>query len=288
MNFMRYRMVFFSISLLFIIPGCLSLLFFGLKPSLDFTGGFLLEFQLTDASKGSDQLQALQDKLNNEYDFSVVQATGEKQLLIKGQEMDNQQKEVLLQTMQTEYGALEVLRFETVGPSLGAELLQKTVVAVALVAVVITLYVWKQFKELRYGLCAILAMLHDSLIVLGAFSVLGVWFGIEVDALFVTALLTTMSFSIHDTIVVYDRLRELKRKHQNASSSDLANAAIAETLSRSINNSLTIIIMLLGLVMLGGESIHVFALALLIGAVTGTYSSTFTAVPLLTLFERKK
>jgi preprotein translocase subunit SecF len=131
-------------------------------------------------------------------------------------------------------------------------------------------------------------MLHDSLILLGAFSLLGHFFNVEVDVLFVTALLTTLSFSIHDTIVVYDRIRELRRKHPRSNLEEVANAAVLETLSRSINNSMTIIIMLLSLVVLGGTSIRYFVMALLIGAITGTYSSTFTAVPLLLVMNKQK
>ena len=128
-------------------------------------------------------------------------------------------------------------------------------------------------------------MFHDSLILLGAFSLLGHFYGIEVNVLFVTALLTTLSFSVHDTIVVFDRIRELTRKNFKLKEEVVVWRAVRETLPRSINNSLTIIIMLLALVILGGESIRWFALALLIGAVTGTYSSTFTAAPLLLLWS---
>ena len=131
-------------------------------------------------------------------------------------------------------------------------------------------------------------MLHDSLILIGAFSLLGHFFDVEVDVLFVTALLTTLSFSIHDTIVVYDRIRELKRKHPRSGLEEIANAAVLETLSRSINNSMTIIIMLLSLVVLGGDTIRWFSVALLIGAITGTYSSTFTAVPLLLEVDQRR
>ena len=147
------------------------------------------------------------------------------------------------------------------------------------------IYVWVQFNELKYGVSAILAMFHDSLVLLGVFSLLGHFYHVEVDMLFVTALLTTLSFSVHDTIVVYDRIRELRGRYSKYSLTSLINTAITETLSRSINNSVTIIIMLAALAMLGGDTIRWFSAALLIGAVTGTYSSTFTAAPLLLLWE---
>jgi preprotein translocase subunit SecF len=279
---MKFKKIYFLISLTFLIPGLLSLLLFGLKPAIDFTGGSLLELRLVDPNHD------FQSTLAQFYEASVVQSSGENRVIIKGKEISNQEKDELLSKLSQNYGSLEVLRFETVGPILGAELLRKTLTAVLLVAGIITFYVWKQFSELKYGLCAVLAMLHDSLILLGAFSLLGHFFNVEVDVLFVTALLTTLSFSIHDTIVVYDRIRELRRKHPRSNLEEVANAAVLETLSRSINNSMTIIIMLLSLVVLGGTSIRYFVMALLIGAITGTYSSTFTAVPLLLVMNKQK
>lgn len=291
MNLIKFKKIYFLISLTFLIPGLISLLLFGLKPAIDFTGGSLLELHFINegkASVGEVDENAFKNNLAQFYEASVVQNSGESKIIIKGKEIDNQKKDELLLNLEKSYGKLEVLRFETVGPLLGAELLKKTLMAVFLVAGIITFYVWKQFDELKYGLCAVLAMLHDSFILIGAFSLFGHFLNVEVDVLFVTALLTTLSFSIHDTIVIYDRIRELKRKHPRSGLEEIANAAILETLGRSINNSMTIIIMLLSLAVLGGDTIRWFAIALLIGAITGTYSSTFTAVPLLLVADRKK
>jgi len=288
MNLMRYKNFYFAISLLFLLPGIFSLIFFGLRPSIDFTGGSALEIQF---AQNPENLvfatdSGFQEILAANYDYSVLQSVGEARVIVKGKEINNQEKDQLIETLEQNYGELELLRFETVGPSLGSELLNKTFIALLIVAFSITIYVWRQFNELKYGVCAILAMLHDTLILLGAFSLLGYFGGVEVDLLFVTALLTAMSFSVHDTIIVYDRIRELKRRNPRASFAEIANAAVLETLSRSINNSMTIIIMLLTLVVLGGESTRLFAVALLVGAITGTYSSTFTAVPLLLSWDR--
>ena len=178
-----------------------------------------------------------------------------------------------------------MLRSETIGPTLSAELLRKTLNAVVLVAALITCYIWYRFRELRYGVCATIAMFHDTLVLLGSFSLLGHLYGVEADVLFVTALLTTLSFSVHDTIVVYDRIRELRRKYVRHSYVEILDAAVTETLTRSINNSVTIALMLLSLSLLGGATVRWFAIALLIGTVTGTYSSPFTAVPLLGLWD---
>lgn len=161
----------------------------------------------------------------------------------------------------------------------------KTIIGIVIVSLGIMLYVMRQFSELKYGVSAILAMFHDSAVLIGMFSIFGHFFHAEVDVLFVTALLTTLSFSIHDTIVVYDRIRELRRKHVKSDIKDLANVAVLQTLSRSINNSLTIIFMLVVLVLLGGDTLRWFAVALLVGAITGTYSSTFTAIPLVLLWD---
>lgn len=288
MNLIKFKKIYFLISLTFLIPGLVSLLLFGLKPAIDFTGGSLLELHFLNQEKNNIDEDNFKNNLAQLYEASVVQNSGENKIIIKGKEINNQEKDELLLKLKESYGELEVLRFETVGPLLGAELLKKTLMAVFLVASIITFYVWKQFDELKYGICAVLAMLHDSFILIGAFSLFGHFLNVEVDVLFVTALLTTLSFSIHDTIVIYDRIRELKRKHPRSGLEEIANAAILETLSRSINNSMTIVIMLLSLVVLGGDTIRWFAIALLIGSITGTYSSTFTAVPLLLVVDQKK
>lgn len=289
MNLTKFRKFYFLISLSFLLPGLVSLFLFGLKPAIDFTGGSLMELHFQDQEKFATYSEsALRASLGDLYEAEVIQSVGEQRISLKGKEIDNQSKDQLVAKLSQSYGQIEVLRFETVGPVLGAELLRKTLIAILIVASVITFHIWRAFDELKYGLCAVLAMLHDSLILIGAFSLLGYFMQVEVDVLFVTALLTTLSFSVHDTIVVYDRIRELKRKNPRYPFEQIANAAVLETLGRSINNSLTIIIMLLTLAILGGSTIHWFVIALLIGAITGTYSSTFTAVPLLLVFDQWK
>lgn len=283
-DFMKYRYLYFVISLLVIIPGLVSLFRYGLVPSIDFTGGSLLEVQFV-APATQPSSESIEQTLQKIYVINSVQSSGSEQFIIRGQAVDNSVKDSALLALQNQYGPLQELRFETVGPVLGRELLSKTLLAIGLAAVLIAIYVAHQFSELKYGICAILAMSHDSLVLLGIFSLLGHFMGVEVDVLFVTALLTTLSFSVHDTIVVYDRIREFRKKYPRFSLHELTNAAVLQTLSRSLNNSITIIIMLLALVLLGGETIRWFALALLIGAVTGTYSSTFTAAPLLLVWD---
>lgn len=289
MKLMKFRKLYFALSLLVIIPGLISLFVYGLKPSIDFTGGSLLEVVIeTNNSelKFSGDYDSVKKMTENVYELSSVQSSGENQLILRGKSLTNDQKNLVLQALTSEDFIAKEIRFESVGPTLGRELLIKTLTAIIFVAVLITFYVWRQFSDLKFGVSAILAMLHDSLILLGVFSLLGVFQGVEVDVLFVTALLTTLSFSVHDTIVVYDRIRELVKRHPRSSTEEIADVAVIETLSRSLNNSITIIIMLLALVLLGGASIKWFAVALLIGVISGTYSSTFVAVPLLLEWER--
>ncbi len=277
-NIMKHKLLFLIISLSILVPGSISLIRSGLKPSIDFTGGTLWEIKLGDAT--ADDINKIFD--NSELTVSIQKSQDSYILRSKPiSEKDHQQYKQELMGI----GELTEIRFESVGPTLGRELMRKTIIAIITASALILLYVAWTFKNFKFGLAAILAMFHDSLILLGIFSILGWLKGIEVDTLFVTALLTTLSFSVHDTIVVFDRIRESLRQFPRASFEEIANKSVAETLARSINNSMTIIFMLLALFLLGGETIKHFVLALLIGTISGTYSSTFTAVPLLLIFS---
>lgn len=277
MKLMKYRWLFFLISAIVLVPGIFSLLTVGLRPSIDFTGGTLLELKLDEPVTE----QFWYDSAGEELALQTIQTTEVGSYILRGKPISEEIKNNFVETVSQQVGFVEVVRFETVGPILGQELIRKMLWAGLIVMVFILLYVAKQFTDVKFGLSAILAMLHDSLVVLGSFSLFGYFYGVEVDVLFVTALLTTLSFSVHDTIVVFDRIRELHRRYPKYSFAEMADRAVSETLVRSLNNSITIIVMLLALVLLGGQSIKWFSVALLIGAITGTYSSSFTAVPLL-------
>lgn len=286
MNFMRFKWLYFLISALVIIPGVFSLVRWGLNPSIDFTGGSILElkFQKDIGEAGMAEIRAAVGEADLE--VSSVVGSGEGQVLLKSEPMTRDEASSIIGDIaeRVEEKPAE-LRFETVGPVLGQELLKKTFYAIGIAAGFILLYVWWQFKNPMFGVTAILAMFHDTLVLLGVFSLLGHFKGVEVDTLFVTAVLTVLSFSVHDTVVVYDRVRESQKKYSGVAFVDLVNKAITETLSRSINNSMTIIFMLLALFLLGGETIRWFVLALLIGTISGTFSSTFTAAPLLVVWN---
>ena len=279
---MKYYWVYFVISLCVIIPGTYSLIRYGLKPSIDFTGGSTIVWQ-TETELGDADLTAAVSSVG----AVITDATREgSKLSITTSPLESDAYQKLRADSRVVAAKITELEYQNVGPTLGNELINKTILGIALSALLIMTYVAYRFKDFRYGASAILAMFHDSLVLLGTFSLLGHYAGIEVDTLFVTALLTILSFSVHDTIVVYDRIRELKKHHGYLDFVDIINRAVVETMGRSINNSLTIIFMLLSMYLLGGDSIRHFVLALLIGTISGTYSSTFTAAPILVLWDK--
>ena len=192
MNIMKYKKLFFAISLFFLVPSIFSLIFSGLRPSIDFAGGSQLEIRIND--EDGVNLKEVENTLSEFYKVKSVQSNEDNKYVIIGENISNDIKQQGLISLDEKYQEVTELKFETVGATLSKELLSKTLTALLLVAATITIYVWKQFDELKYGVCAILAMFHDSLILLGAFSILGYFYGIQVDVLFVTALLTTLSF----------------------------------------------------------------------------------------------
>jgi len=286
MNFMKYKWLYFLISALVILPGIFSLFRWGVKPSIDFTGGSILELQFQKKIDDKALEKITKVVTEQEKEVPLVQLSGENRVLLRLKPIERAEASSLTTAVAEEMAEKPAeLRFETVGPILGKELIRKTLIAIALAAGFILLYVWRQFKDPMFGVSAILAMFHDSLVLLGTFSLLGHFAGVEVDTLLVTAVLTVLSFSVHDTVVVYDRIRESQKKFPGVAFESLVNKAITETLSRSINNSMTIIFMLIALYLLGGATIKWFVLALLIGTISGTYSSTFTAAPLLVVWH---
>lgn len=288
-HFMSIKKIYFIISAIVIVPGIISLFLWGLNLSVDFTGGAMWEIGVN--APGARKLEEFMGKKKVE-EMVSVQSTGDKSFLIKLKPINEERKNVISDLLTKKYGEVKEARFETVGPILGGELIFKTIIGVILAASFILLYVAYQFKNKMYGISAILAMFHDSLVILGLFSIFGHFFHVEIDTLFVTAVLTILSFSVHDTVVVFDRIRELSRIYPKISYPELVDKAINETIVRSLNNSLTIIFMLIVLLLLGGTTTKWFVVALLIGTISGTYSSTFVAAPILVvwkaLLERKK
>jgi len=275
-DWMAYRKFYFLVSFTLIVVSVFSLVKWGLKLGLDFKGGAIAEYTFSE----SISTEEVTKKIESEgVSITSVQTTGKNQYLFRLPPLNPEEREKFKSMMKDITGS-EELRFEAVGPSIGPELVKKTFYGISIAALAILFWVAYQFKSFMFGTSAILAMLHDTFNLIGIFSLLGHFLGAEVDFLFVTALLTTLSFSVHDTIVVYDRIRESQRK-VGGNLVDLANKAVTETMVRSLNNSFTIVFMLVALILLGGTTVRWFAVALFVGTLLGTYSSPFIAVPLL-------
>jgi len=283
MNIMKFRPLFLFISLTLIIASIFSIFRWGFKTSIDFAGGTVWEFSLNQEDVGKIESIFTQ----NDIPLSSISYSDNKYTL-KFANIDQSQKDKLEKSLIDLDPGYSQLRFETLGPSLGKELLKKTIYAIILSSLTLLIFIGRRFKDFSFGASAVLAMFHDAFILIGAFSIFGHFFGAELDTLFVTAILTTLSASVHDTVVTFDRIRELKRLNFRLDWVPLANQAVTETLTRSVNNSMTIIFMLTSLVVLGGETTRWFATALLVGVVAGTYSSTGVAIPLVLWFKTKK
>ena len=297
MNIIKNRYIYFGISLIIIIPGILALIFWSLPLGIDFTGGSLLEVKFDQGSPLSgDQVTAIYAEYSVPdavISNPVVRAMGEDSLSIRSKEMNDAIKSEIIASMEAQSGSsITILHFTHVSASVGEEVAARAAVAVVLAAIAILLYITYAFRGVqhafRYGTAAILAMLHDVLVVVGVEAILGHYLGWEADSLFLTALLTIIGFSVHDSIVVFDRIRENSGHFKKLSYETLVNHSIVQTLDRSINTQLTIMITLLALVLFGGASIRHFVIILLIGVFSGTYSSIFNAAPFLVVWENKE
>lgn len=289
-DFVSKRNIYFLISVILLAPGIISLATKSLRPGIDFVGGARLEFD-GGAIVNAPQ-EEIQDKIQEVTPVSSIQKTGENTWLIRTKDISQQQSEEIRTKLSEQYQDTQLLRFETVGPTIGAELTRNALIALALSWIAIILYVAYSFRAVpapmtswRFGVTAIIALIHDALLVIGVFSILGWTMGVEIDALFVTAVLTIMGFSVHDTIVVYDRIRENLIKKKGKNLEDTINIALNETLVRSINTSGTVLFVLAALLAFGGESIRWFTFALLLGILVGAYSSIFVAAQLLIVWQ---
>lgn len=282
------RNIWFLVSLVLLVPGILSLIFYGLNLGIDFTGGTSWEIQLNQEVTSTEVRDVLAD---NGFGDAVVQTSDDNTVLIRMAELEESSplKSAISDELQSKFGDFEELSFTTVGPSVGTQIRNRSIYAVGLASIGVMLYIAWAFRNtkspLLYGSCAIAAMLHDVLLVLGIFSILGWAAGVEVDALFVTALLTIIGFSVHDTIVVFDRIRENLANKMAPTFDETVNYSIVQTIVRSINTSLTVVLTLSALYLFGGESTRWFVFALMLGVVAGTYSSIFNASQLLVAWE---
>lgn len=285
MDIIGKRKIWYGISLVMIVPGLISLMLWGLKLGIDFNAGQLSVVKgVVSVDKVNDAAKGL--------GFADVQVVpgGSDQTQIRfrdpSQQTYHESNHQKFKAALAQRG-VEELSFDSVGPTVSKDIARNAILSLLLASLAIVLYVAYAFRNTPppvspwgFGVMAIVALLHDALFVLGVFSILGHFFGIEVDALFVTAILTVIGFSVHDTIVVFDRIRENLRR-EKGTFEQIVNTSILETLARSINTSVTVLLTLLALYLFGGASIRHFVLALLIGIASGTYSSIFNASPLL-------
>jgi preprotein translocase subunit SecF len=283
------RNLWFLISAILLIPGIISLAVQGLNLGIDFTGGTSWELQMSQEVTATEVRNVLSE---NGFGDAVVQTSDDNTVIIRMGEISEgaPEKTAITEDLQARFGEFEELSFTTVGPSVGTQIRNRSIYAVGLASVGVLLYIAWAFRNtnnpLLYGICAIAAMLHDVLLVLGIFSILGWAAGVEVDALFVTAILTIIGFSVHDTIVVFDRIRENLANKMAPTFDETVNYSVVQTIVRSINTSLTVVLTLAALYLFGGESTRWFVMALLIGVVAGTYSSIFNASQLLVAWEK--
>lgn len=286
------RKLFLTVSAALVVLSAVSLAVWGLKFGIDFTGGSLWEVEFP---KGRPESSAISAALvDYKMDTALIQPVGEQGVILRSRDINENTHQAALIELEG-LGGVEEKRFESIGPTLGKELQRKSVKAIVVVLALIIVYIAWAFRKVsrpvsswKYGLIAIAALVHDVTIPTGVFAVLGHFRGVEVDALFVTAALTILGFSVHDTIVVFDRIRENLHRRGGENFSVTVNASVNETLARSINTSLTVLMVLAAIYFLGGETTQNFALALIIGIFFGTYSSIFVAGPLLSYWAGEK
>jgi preprotein translocase subunit SecF len=280
---------YFIFSALLLTCGMVALAIWGLNLGVDFTGGTLLELSFK-KEIDKNKLEAVIEK--QKINVASIAPTESKTYLIRTKPLSDAQRVTVLSATKKEFGATKQVSLETIGPTIGAELLRKAGVALAIAAVAIVLYIAWAFRSVpkpasswRFGISAIIALLHDSAIVVGVFAILGHFLAVEINAFFVTALLTIIGFSVHDTIVVFDRVRENLRNNVGENFAATINHSIMQTLARSLNTSVTVVFVLLAVLLFGGASLRWFTVALMVGIISGTYSSIFTASPLLVVWQ---
>ncbi len=292
MNFIRYSKVYYIFSGLLMIASILALSLWGLNLGIDFLGGSLLEVEYKEERPAN---QLIQEKLEFlDLGEITIQPVGEKGIILRLKDIEEKTHQEVLAELEN-IGPLEEKRFESIGPVIGRELQTKTIRAIILVFLAIILYIAWAFRKIssplsswKYGIAALVALFHDVLITCGIFAVLGRFFGIEMGIPFVAALLTILGYSVNDSIVVFDRVRENLIKSLGKSFEEVVNKSLNQTLIRSLSTSFTTFLILIIVYFLGGETIRYFVLTLIIGIISGTYSSIFIASPILVTWLKRK
>lgn len=289
MNLIKNRKWWYLLSLLVILPGTLSLVFWGLKPSIDFTGGAEIEFSGI-SDRGKLESIAIESGFS---DFSIS-SSGDS-LVLRTKSVDSEKEQKIITNVESSVSGAKKTRVDTVGPSISKEITRNAFILTAAACLVIIFYIALMFRKIpkpasswEFGTIAVLALLHDALVVLGSFSLLGHFYNIEIDPLFITAILTIIGFSVHDTIVIFDRIRENLLKGSYANFESTVSVSVYEMLPRTLSTSFLVWVILLILYLFGGDSVRYFVLALVIGVFSGTYSSILVASPLLVTWENLK
>ena len=288
MNIIGRKYIFLPISGILVLASLVAIAVWGLKPGIDFTGGSLLEVEFMGPRPEVSEIRKMLE--GQDLGNIIIQPTEERGVILRFRHIDENTHQDILKNLS---GASEK-RFDTIGPTIGQELKQKSILALALAALAIVLYIAFAFRQVskpvsswKYGIAAIVALAHDVVIPTGVFSALGHFRGVEIDTLFITALLTILGFSVHDTIVVFDRIRENLRRLKTPEPYEVTvNRSVNETVARSINTSLTVLLVLFAVMVLGGETTKYFALVLILGIIFGTYSSIFVASPLVVIWSK--
>lgn len=291
----KHRKIFYGISTAIVAISLLAISLWGVNPGIDFVGGSILEVNYPETK--TEKAVVIEDlnSLGLEKDFSVRE-TGESGYIIRSTTITDEQKNNMVQVLGTQ-NSVEEVRFNTIGPTLGKELTSKGLVAFVIIVLLIIMFVAYSFRHVskpvsswKYGLVAIIAFVHDVLVPVGLFAFLGKFYGVEVDTLFVVAILVVLGYSINDTIVVFDRIRDnlknVPEKKRGHLFEGIVGKSLRQVFARSINTSLTTLIALTTLFIFGGESTKWFALALITGVLVGTYSSIFFASPMLVSFSK--
>lgn len=291
MNILGKRYFFFGLSLLIILIGLSVLVFRGIPLSIDFTGGSLLEVKFDGGQPQTSEIIAVYEDAG--ISDVQVQTSDTGSYIIRSQFLENDDRDAVLAALGEKIGAVTVVRFDSVGPSIGEQVTSRGTLAVVVSSLLVVLFIAWSFRGVthafRYGICAILAMIHDVAVIFSATAIGSLLWGWEIDSLFLTALLTVIGFSMQDTIVVFDRIRENSNIYRRLDFETLVNHSIVQTLQRSINTQLmTVEFLLLALAMFGGVTLREFAGILLIGLLSGTYSSIFIAAPILVLWENRE
>lgn len=294
LNIIGNRRIFLTISAILVIACIAAMGVFKFQEGIDFKGGTLWNFRLNDnLNVGTTEIaQLLASTLNNSDVHLSIDSDGA--FLARLPDMGEEQHQKIAAAMQEKYADFQELSFQSIGPSVGASLRNKAVIALLLVLLAISLYIAFAFRKVyqpvsswKYGIITLLTLVHDVVVPAGVMAVLGHLFHVEIDTNFLVALLVVMGFSVHDTIVVFDRIREnLLKERSKGDFEGVVNKSVNQTLGRSINTSLTLILVLVALYAVGPASLHYFVLTLLIGVITGIYSSIFVASPLLIVWQK--